>query len=122
MAHPTRRCLETAYSAAAISADSDCSDQWGGSKVSIPVLQLENYNGRSYRELEGGESISNWLGVLRTVRPAETLEGQILFDVPLTSYRLRVPDGAGPGEEKYAWISIPLRLDVDAPPALPGGK
>jgi len=94
----------------------------GGSEVSIPLLQLENYNGQSYRELEDGESISNWLGVLRTVRPAETLQGQILFDVPLTSYRLRVPDGAGPGEEKYAWVSIPLRMDVDAPPALPGGK
>jgi hypothetical protein len=70
--------------------------------------------------LENGEGVSNWLGILRTVRPAETLQGQILFDVPLTSYRLRVPDGAGPGEEKYAWISIPLRMDVDGPPTLPG--
>ena len=54
----------------------------GGSEVSIPLLQLENYNGQSYRELEDGESISNWLGVLRTVRPAETLQGQRLGWTP----------------------------------------
>ena len=86
----------------------------GGSEVSIPLLQLESYNGQNYREVEDGEGVTSWLGLLRTLRPAETLQGQIVFDVPLTSYRLRVPDGAGPGDEKYAWVSIPLHMEVDA--------
>ena len=94
----------------------------GGSELSIPLLQLESYNGQSYRESEDGEGVANWLGLLRTLRPAETLQGQIVFDVPLTSYRLRVPDGAGPGAEKYAWISIPLHMEVDTQPSLPGGR
>ena len=94
----------------------------GGSEVSIPLLQLGSYNSQSYREVEDGEGIANWLGLLRTLRPAETLQGQIVFDVPLTSYRLRVPDGAGPGAEKYAWVAIPLHMEIDAQPSLPGGR
>ncbi|MBV9401843.1 MAG: DUF4352 domain-containing protein [Bryobacterales bacterium] len=91
----------------------------GGSELSIPLLQLESYTGQTYQESQDGEGLANWLGLLRTLRPAETLQGQILFDVPLTSYRLRVPDGAGAGAEKYAWISIPLRMDVDTQPLAP---
>ena len=62
------------------------------------------------------------MGLLRTLSPAQTLEGKLLFDVPLTSYRLRLTDGAGPGIEKYGWVSIPLRMDVDTdvPTPLPG--
>jgi hypothetical protein len=91
----------------------------GGSEVSVPLLQLESYAGQTYQESQDGEGVSNWLGLIRTLRPAETLQGQILFDVPLTSYRLRVPDGAGPGAEKYAWIAIPLRMEADGQAAAP---
>jgi hypothetical protein len=91
-----------------------------GSEHSVPFLQLENYNGQTYMESENGEGVDNWFGVLRTLAPGETQEGQILFDVPLTSYRLRVPDGNGPGLEKYAWIAIPLRLELEPPPQVPG--
>ena len=85
----------------------------GGSEVSVPLLQLENNNGQSFMESDNGEGVDNWFGILRTLAPAETQQGRIVFDVPLTSYRLRVTDGAGPGAEKYAWISIPLSLEVD---------
>jgi hypothetical protein len=91
----------------------------GGSEVSVPLLQLESYAGQTYQESQDGDGVSTWLGLIRTLRPAETLQGQILFDVPLTSYRLRVPDGAGPGAEKYAWIAIPLRMEADGQVAAP---
>jgi len=68
----------------------------------------------------GGEGIDNWFGLLRTIRPKETEQGQILFDAPLASYRLQVTDAAGPGAEKYSWIAIPLRIDVESQPAVPG--
>jgi hypothetical protein len=90
------------------------------SEVSIPLLQLENYNGQSYVESDSGEGIDHWFGLLRTIRPKETEQGQILFDAPLASYRLRVTDGAGPGAEKYSWIAIPLRIDVESQPPVPG--
>jgi hypothetical protein len=85
----------------------------GGSDISIPLLSLENSSGQTFLESDNGEGVTGWLGLLRNIAPAQNMQGQILFDVPLTSYRLRVTDGAGPGLEKYGWITIPLRVDED---------
>ena len=85
-----------------------------GKDVSVPLLEVENPNGQSFKESENGEGVSNWMGVLRTVSSNQTIQGQILFDVPLSSYRLRLPDGGEPGTEKYAWVQIPLRVDTDS--------
>jgi hypothetical protein len=85
----------------------------GGSEVSIPLLSLENSDGRDFIESDDGEGVDNWMGLLRNISPAQTQQGRILFDVPLTSYRLRLTDGGGPGAEKYGWVTIPLRIDVD---------
>jgi hypothetical protein len=96
----------------------------GGREVAVPLLQLEDGNGKAYQELEDGSGVDNWLGLLRQLNPAETQQGRLLFDVPLTSFRLRVTDAGEPGSEQYAWIQIPLRMDVDAPvqsPEIGGG-
>jgi hypothetical protein len=85
----------------------------GGSDASIPLLSLDSSDGMSYVETDNGDGLDNWLGLIRTISPAQTMEGKILFDVPLGSYRLRLTDGAGAGAERYSWVSIPLRLDVD---------
>jgi hypothetical protein len=93
----------------------------GGKEVSVPLLTLESQNAQTYRESENGESVDNWFGILRTLSPAQTQQGRLLFDVPLSSYRLRLTDGGEPGSEKYAWVQIPLHLDadvgVDTPPS-----
>ena len=91
-----------------------------GSDVSVPLLQLEGANGQVYRELENGQGLDNWLGLLRTISPAQTQQGRILFDVPLSSYRLRLTDGGQPGEEKFTWVQIPLRMDVESDITPPG--
>ena len=91
-----------------------------GSDVSVPLFQLEGANGREYRELEDGRGVDNWFGLLRTISPAQTQQGRILFDVPLSSYRLRLTDGSEAGEEKYTWVQIPLRMDVDTDITPPG--
>lgn len=85
----------------------------GGREVSVPLLTLENQNGQTFQELDNGEGIDNWFGILRTIPPAQTEQGRIAFDVPLSSYRLRLTDGGNPGTEKYAWVQIPLRMDTD---------
>ena len=85
----------------------------GGSDVSVPLLSLEDASGQTYLESDNGEGVTDWLGLFRNISPAQTQKGQILFDVPQTSYRLRVTDGGGPGAEKYGWITIPLRIDAD---------
>lgn len=86
-----------------------------GQDASIPLLTLEGSNGQIYRELSNGEGVVNWFGLLRTVNPGQTQQGAILFDVPLTSYKLRVPDIADPGLERYVTVQIPLRMDSNIP-------
>jgi hypothetical protein len=55
----------------------------------------------------------NWFGLLRTISPGQTQQGAILFDVPLTSFKLRIPEIDDPGLERYVTVDIPLRLDSD---------
>lgn len=85
----------------------------GGRELSVPLFTLNSAHGEAFKELGNGEGIPNWLGLLRNISPAQTLEGKIVFDVPLASYKLQVTDGGEPGDEKEAFISIPLRMDVD---------
>lgn len=85
----------------------------GGAEISVPLLTLEGQNNRTFPELDNGEGVDNWFGILRTLTPAQTQQGHLVFDVPLSSYRLRLTDGSSPGREKYAWVEIPLRMDTD---------
>ncbi|MEO8097398.1 MAG: DUF4352 domain-containing protein [Acidobacteriota bacterium] len=90
-------------------------------EVSIPMLSVEGSNGKTFQELSDGTGLSQWLGVLRGVAPSQPLQGRIVFDVPLSSFRLRLPDGGETGYEKYAYVDIPLRIDADQVQApLPG--
>jgi Domain of unknown function (DUF4352) len=94
----------------------------GGHEVSVPLLMLENQNGDSFRELENGEGVDGWFGFLRTIGPAQTQQGRIIFDVPLSSYKLRLTDGGDPATEKYAWVKIDLRMDGDLGVEAPGSS
>ncbi len=91
----------------------------GGKPVSVPFFTLEGPNRESYPELESGKGVDNWFGLLRDIAPAETKQGNIVFDVPLTSFRLRLTDGGEPGTEKYVWVEIPLRMDTDSTVSTP---
>jgi len=83
--------------------------------VSLPLLTLEGTNGQTYREIADGNGVDNWFGLLRTISPGQTQQGNILFDVPLTSYKLRVPDINDTGFDAYSSIQIPLRMDAEVP-------
>jgi len=85
----------------------------GGAPVSLPLFTLEDGNGKQYRELSDGTGVSNWIGILRTIDPGQTQQGKLLFDVPLTAFKLRLPNDGEPGYEKFAIVDIPLRIDSD---------
>jgi hypothetical protein len=91
----------------------------GGKDVSLPFFALINDKGQEFREIEDGSGVDNWFGFLRTIEPAETRQGNLLFDVPLTSYRLRLTDGNEPGSERTVWVQIPLRIDTDTSISIP---
>jgi len=91
----------------------------GGKEVAIPTFQLEKPNGDLVPEEMKGEGVDQWLGLIRTIGPAQTLQGRIVFDTALASYKLRMTDGGEPGAEKIGYVEIPLRLDPEAPIATP---
>src|SRR5579862_2813092 len=43
----------------------------GGSDVSVPLFTLENAKGQTFLELQNGEGVDNWFGLLRTIAPAQ---------------------------------------------------
>jgi hypothetical protein len=94
----------------------------GSEVASMPLLSLFDASGKSYRELENGEGVTGWLGLLRFIKPVETLQGAMLFDLPLASYKLQITDGADPEREAIAYVDIPLHIESDPvmsePPAI----
>jgi hypothetical protein len=95
----------------------------GGGPISLPLLQLEDGKGNRYQEISDGAGVTNWIGILRTLDPGQTLQGRLLFDVPLTSFKLYLPNDGEPGFENFVSVNIPLRIDSDQVVApLPGGS
>jgi hypothetical protein len=74
--------------------------------VSIPAMTLVDDSGQTFPELADGRGVNKWLGVIRKVAPAETEEGNVLFDAPARHYRLRL---TGEGEPEIS-IDLPLNF------------
>ena len=84
----------------------------GSAEASVPNLSLEDSSGRRYAELNDGESVTDWIGMLRVLPPADTLTGNVVFDVPTGHYTLHVLDEDGQHEAR-----IDLPLNFSTPPA-----
>ena len=86
----------------------------GGNEVSLPLFSIEDGSGKSYLEAENGAGVDGWFGLLRSLPPAQTQQGRIMFDVPLSSYKIKLPNGSPSGEEQFISVQIPLRIDGDS--------
>jgi hypothetical protein len=84
----------------------------GGGDVIVPNMSIEDDSGNTYRELSDGTGVPQWAGYLRTVKPADSAQGNVLFDAPPRRYKLRVTDETG---EKAALIDIPLSFGSETP-------
>jgi hypothetical protein len=88
----------------------------------VPLLTLLDDKGKEYMELDKGEGVPQWLGALRNLPEGSTETGNILFDVPPGSYKLRVSSGGDVEKESTALINLPYsveRPNVDAHETLP---
>jgi len=92
----------------------------GSTEAIAPPLTLIDDSGQRFQELTDGDGIPQWIGYLRRVKPADTLTGNIVFDVPARHYKLEVGDDA---DDKKALIDIPLSFNTDQVnvPQAPGG-
>ena len=79
--------------------------------VSMPSLTLVDEAGQSFGEEVTEADVPAQLGLIRTIKPAETLHGRILFDVEPKSYKLKLDDGSG----KTALVDMPLRFSAEQP-------
>ena len=84
----------------------------GSAEFLVPTLTLVDDSGQSYAELSNGDQVPSWLGFLCRVKPAETLQGDVVFDVPPRHYRLRVGDE---NDQKHEEVDIPLSFSDQAP-------
>ena len=86
-------------------------------EADIPPMSLVAAGDRFYPEVSQGAGVPEWLGYLRSVKPAATEHGRVVFDVPTGSYRLRVAAVADEDEQPFALIEIPYQ--VPATPQVP---
>lgn len=75
--------------------------------------------GRTFEELSNGEGVPQWAGYLRTVRPADTAAGNLLFDAPPGHYKVKLADETG---TKFALIDLPLTFGAETPEVAPPGE
>jgi len=84
----------------------------GADEVLAPNLTLVDDAGQPYGELSNGEGVPKWIGYLRPIKPAESAQGDLLFDVAPKHYKLRITDES---EKAIAMVDIPLSFGEEAP-------
>jgi hypothetical protein len=80
----------------------------GAQNHDIPQMVLLDQAGKAYPELPEAPGIADWLGIIRSVQPARTEEGRVVFDVPLGTYKLKVNSEPGADVESAGLVEIPL--------------
>ncbi len=84
--------------------------------VMAPNLTVEDSKGTVYQEISNGEGVPQWIGYLRHIKPADAVQGYLLFDVPPGAYNLRVWDE---NSERAALVAIPLSFNSETPEPSP---
>ena len=95
----------------------------GAGNVAIPAMTVTDDDGKVYDELPNGDQVPQWIGFVRSVKPADSLQGNVVFDCSPRRYRLKVSDE---NEQNSALIDIPLTFGAETPevpsPDLPEKK
>jgi hypothetical protein len=86
----------------------------GSGDLLAPSLSLVGDDGQTIPELTDAQGAPQWIGALRSVKPAEAAQGNVVFDAPPRHYKLRVADE---NDENAALIDIPLSFGSALPPA-----
>jgi hypothetical protein len=84
----------------------------GGEQLEVPNMTVEDDKGKSYEELSNGDGVTNWMGYLRRAKPAESVDGMIVFDAPPQHYHLKITDENG---NHSAYIDLPLSFGSEIP-------
>lgn len=92
----------------------------GSADVTVPNMTIQDDRGKTYSELSSGEGVPQWIGFLRQAKPADSVQGNVVFDAPPAHYKLRVMDES---DEQAALVDIPLNFGAETPDVpIPGEK
>jgi uncharacterized protein DUF4352 len=91
----------------------------GSTELAAPNVSIVDDSGKIYEELVNGESVPEWIGYLRQLKPSESAQGNLVFDVPPRHYKLRALDDTG---DRMALIDIPLSFDAESPQLINPGE
>jgi hypothetical protein len=83
-----------------------------GTEVMVPNVSVEDDSGHSYHEMISSVGAPQWIGVLRNVHPAESVQGNVVFDAPPRHYKLKLADETG---DRIAYVDIPLSFGAETP-------
>ena len=83
----------------------------GSAETFVPNLTVEDDAGNSCGESSNGEGVPRWIGFLRSIKPADTLQGNVVFDCAPKHYRLKLVNDQG----ATAYVEIPLSFDSESP-------
>jgi len=92
----------------------------GRGEAGVPLLTLIDGSGKEYRELDQGEGVPQWLGALRTLGEGSAESGNLLFDVPQGTYKLRVSSGGDVEKETTALVNLPHGVEPGKTPVADG--
>ena len=85
----------------------------GGEEAAFPQFTLQSPTGQEYPEvIEGVSEVPNWFAPLsRNLKAAQNASGNVVFDVPLGGYKLKLPEPPDVDTPKFALVDIPLQLE-----------
>jgi hypothetical protein len=87
----------------------------GSAEAPVPNFTIEDDSGHTYSELSDGDGVPQWAGYLRNVKPADFIQGNVVFDAPPGHYKLRATDN----HNHAALIDIPLTFGAETPDIAP---
>jgi hypothetical protein len=85
----------------------------GAEAASVQPLKLVDESGGVHQESMDGQDVPHWLGIVRNLKPADTLEGNVVFDLEPKTYKLRLDDGVDSG--KVQMVELPLQFEANKP-------
>ena len=91
----------------------------GSSDLPVPNPTITDDHGNTFEEVSNGEAVPQWAGYLRTVKPADSSQGNIVFDAPPGHYKLKLTDEAG---VKAALVDLPLTFGAESPEIVAPGE
>lgn len=94
----------------------------GAAPADVPRLSISGAAGDKHPELTDGPAVPEWLGYVRTVKPADTLYGRVVFDAPASDYQLDLRNDDDLEDALFATVELPLQLDRPRAPRSPAAQ